>query len=281
MPLSSESAAEELKKCCGSGKWVAEMLSRRPFTSVQEVYTQAARIWYESCGPEDWQEAFTHHPRIGDLKSLAAKFANTQDWASGEQSGVSAASLPTLEALAAGNDAYEKKFGYIFIVCATGKSADEMLQLLETRLRNDPDTELRIAMGEQSKITAIRLHKLLSTTPSPMQNSQITTHVLDTSQGKPGRGIQIELLAQTNHTWTPLAQGITDADGRVSDLLAPGRLLPPGTYKLVFHTGPYFDKNEVEGFYPLVEIIFHVRDESHYHVPLLISPFGYSTYRGS
>jgi 5-hydroxyisourate hydrolase / 2-oxo-4-hydroxy-4-carboxy-5-ureidoimidazoline decarboxylase len=140
---------------------------------------------------------------------------------------------------------------------------------------------LRIAMGEQSKITSIRLNKLLDQTHLPMSKSQITTHVLDTSLGQPGQGIHIVLQVQAGINWQTLAEGFTDADGRISDLLPSDRRLPPGTYRLVFHTGPYFDQQQVRGFYPLVEIAFSVWDESHYHVPLLINPFGYSTYRGS
>jgi 2-oxo-4-hydroxy-4-carboxy-5-ureidoimidazoline decarboxylase len=107
-------------------------------------------------------EAFLHHPKIGSLDALAAKFANTAQWASGEQASVQSASKAVLQALADGNTAYEQKFGYIFIVCATGKSAEEMLALLQARLPNPPKTEIGIAMAEQMKITLIRLEKLLN-----------------------------------------------------------------------------------------------------------------------
>jgi 2-oxo-4-hydroxy-4-carboxy-5-ureidoimidazoline decarboxylase len=137
------------------------MLARRPFASVESLYETADKVWiwlYE----EDWLEAFTHHPKIGDIDSLRAKFANTKAWAEGEQSGVEAASEEVLQGLAAGNSAYEAKFGYIFIVCATGKSAGEMLAILNSRLPNDPAVELQLAAVEQQKITRIRLEKLLS-----------------------------------------------------------------------------------------------------------------------
>jgi OHCU decarboxylase len=104
--------------------------------------------------------AFAAHPRIGDVDSLRTKFAHTKTWASGEQAGVDAASEDTLIRLADGNDAYFDRFGYIFIVCATGKSADQMLALLEARLPNDAVTELPIAAAEQRKITQLRLQKL-------------------------------------------------------------------------------------------------------------------------
>ena len=111
--------------------------------------------------------------------------------------------------------------------------------------------------------------------------SQVTTHVLDTSIGKPGKNISIRLKQQTNGAWTTLCQGITNADGRIGDLLPQNRNIKPGDYKMNFDTGSYFESNKVEGFYPSVEIDFTVFDDSHYHVPLLINPFGYSTYRGS
>ncbi len=256
------------------------MESLRPFDSIASLHTAAIGTWYDQCGPEDWLEAFQHHPRIGDLKSLEQKFASTQAWAGKEQQSVNTATQAVLEALAAGNTAYEQRFGYIFIVCATGKSAAEMLRLLHNRLSNDPETELRIAMGEQAKITAIRLNKLIDHV-SPMHKSHITTHVLDTSLGKPGQGISIRLMMPDGGGWKTLAQGITDNDGRIGDLLPPGKLLAPGPYKMVFDTGVYFASTDQRSFYPLVEIQFTVWDESHYHVPLLLNPFGYSTYRGS
>jgi 2-oxo-4-hydroxy-4-carboxy-5-ureidoimidazoline decarboxylase len=125
------------------------------------VYAAADAIWLK-LDRADWLEAFTHHPKIGDMDSLRAKFATTKEWAAGEQSGVNAANEEVLRGLADGNREYEQRFGHIFIVCATGKSAQEMLTLLRARLHNEADKELRIAAGEQAKITRIRLEKLLN-----------------------------------------------------------------------------------------------------------------------
>ena len=110
----------------------------------------------------DWREAFTHHPKIGDVDALREKFASTAAWAAGEQGAVRQASEATLQGLKAGNEAYEQHFGYIFIVCATGKSADEMLALLQARLPHSPAEEIHVAMAEQAKITRLRLEKLLA-----------------------------------------------------------------------------------------------------------------------
>lgn len=151
----------ELTRCCGSSRWVEQMIAARPFKSVDELLTCSDDVW-QYLAPDDWQEAFAHHPKIGDLDSIRAKFATTSDWAQGEQKGVASASEDVLQALAKGNSDYEQKFGYIFIVCATGKSADQMLALLQERLKHEPAHEIRDAMHEQNKITRIRLEKLLS-----------------------------------------------------------------------------------------------------------------------
>lgn len=111
--------------------------------------------------------------------------------------------------------------------------------------------------------------------------SQITTHVLDTSQGKPAAGITISLHRHLLNDWDVIAKGITNADGRTADLLPEEVVLPLGIYKMKFETAPYFAATETKSFYPLVEIIFEITTTEHYHVPLLLNPFGYSTYRGS
>ena len=121
----------------------------------------AAEAAWERTEERDWLEAFSHHPRIGGKDALREKFAATVAWAKGEQAGASAASEALLDALATGNAEYEAKFGRIFIVCATGKSAVEMLDLLKSRLSNDAGTEIRLAVREQGKITKIRLEKLI------------------------------------------------------------------------------------------------------------------------
>lgn len=159
--LSIDKACEEFFKCCGSTKWAQQLVNKRPFKNKEELLKISDIIW-ANCSDQDGLEAFTHHPKIGDLKSLEKKFDSTKEWAGGEQSGVNNAAHDTLVALAKGNEAYEKKFGYIFIVCATGKTADEMLTLLTVRLKNDAEAELKIAMSEQNKITHIRLEKLIA-----------------------------------------------------------------------------------------------------------------------
>lgn len=154
----SETIRQALSRCCGSTAWVENLLPHFPVAGPHQLQQLAQQHWWE-LKPADWLEAFTHHPKIGDMASLKAKFANTADLAGQEQAGAAQASEAVLQQLAEGNQRYEAKFGYIFIVCATGKSAAEMLALLEARLDNDPATELVIAATEQSKITRLRLEK--------------------------------------------------------------------------------------------------------------------------
>jgi 2-oxo-4-hydroxy-4-carboxy-5-ureidoimidazoline decarboxylase len=147
-----ETATAELTRCCGASRWVAGMLAARPFASLEAVYEQAEAIWW-ALEPADWLEAFGHHPQIGDVAELRRKFAATADLAGAEQAGVTEADEAVIVALAEGNAAYLAKFHYIFIVCATGKSAAEMLAILHGRLPNDPDVELPIAAEQQRQIT--------------------------------------------------------------------------------------------------------------------------------
>lgn len=131
-----------------------------PVPDKETLFTQAEKTWYD-CSESDWREAFSHHPRIGDVRALKEKFAATAHWAGEEQSAVRQSPDAVLQALKEGNDVYAAKFGYIFIVCATGKTAHEMLRLLQARLNNSAADEIQLAMQEQNKITLIRLQKLL------------------------------------------------------------------------------------------------------------------------
>jgi len=280
--LSNEEAYQHLEKCCVSSTWINQFIAERPFASSDDLIQKAAMVWYQNCSAEDYMEAFTGHPKIGDVESLKEKFSATKEWAGNEQSKVTEASSETINALALANTEYETKFGYIFIVSASGKSADEMLKIITARLHHSEDDEIRVSMNEQHKITVIRLLKLIEgLSESKYLKSHITTHALDTSVGKPASGMIISLNQYSDHGILPISVGVSNADGRIGDLLAPGCGLNPGHYSMVFHTEAYYSDNEQKGLYPEVNIQFTVSDESHYHIPLLINPFGYSTYRGS
>ena len=158
--LPSEVARGELLKCCGSTRWAASLTKRRPFASLDQLLAQAGEVWW-ALDQGDWLEAFRSHPKIGEKKAADRVAAQSQQWSAEEQQGVARAGQDAVEKLARLNQAYAEKFGFIFIVCATGKSTDEILALLEERIGNEPAAELRIAASEQAKITELRLRKLL------------------------------------------------------------------------------------------------------------------------
>ena len=156
----AEQATHSFMQCCTSSAWVSAMVAARPYTDERSLNEHADAAW-QALGEIDYLEAFEGHPQIGNVDTLRAKYANTKELASGEQSSVNEASEQVLQALAQGNADYLEKFGFIFIVCATGKSATQMLALLEARLPNDKATELANAAEEQRKIFHLRLEKLL------------------------------------------------------------------------------------------------------------------------
>jgi 2-oxo-4-hydroxy-4-carboxy-5-ureidoimidazoline decarboxylase len=146
-------AREALLACCGSNYWVQEMLDRRPFASPEALLHQAESVWH-SLSAADWLEAFASHPKIGERSS--------GKWSTEEQQGAAQGDPAMMEAIREMNSQYQRQFGYIFIVCATGKCAAEICSLLKERLGNEPATELQIAAAEQTKIMRLRLHKLLA-----------------------------------------------------------------------------------------------------------------------
>lgn len=157
--LTTQEQHATLQQCCASESWVQHMLTSSPFVDVTSTIASANTHW-EAMETADILQAFEAHPKIGDVNSLREKYSNTKDTAGHEQSGAKNADEQTLSVLASANSDYEHKFGYIFIVCATGKSAAQMLEILKTRLPNSAERELPIAAEEQRKITQLRLEKL-------------------------------------------------------------------------------------------------------------------------
>jgi OHCU decarboxylase len=156
-------AARAFLRCCGSSRWAQQMATARPFSSVEAMDAAADTIW-QSLDRDDWLEAFAAHPKIGEQRA-GAPGDRTKGWSGQEQAGVAGAEAQTKRRLADANRDYETRFGYIFIVCASGKTADEVVALLEARLRHDADRELLIAAEEQRKIIRLRLRKLLAEEP--------------------------------------------------------------------------------------------------------------------
>ena len=146
--------------CCGSSNWAKSMTAARPFLTIESLLEKAAEIW-RKLDAKDRLEAFSRHPKIGGKKAASQQAKQSAEWSQGEQSGVANADESAIDALAEINRLYFEKFGFIYIVCATGKTAGEMLALCEARLKNEADLEIIIAAEEQNKITRIRLRKLL------------------------------------------------------------------------------------------------------------------------
>ncbi|TXS95316.1 2-oxo-4-hydroxy-4-carboxy-5-ureidoimidazoline decarboxylase [Parahaliea maris] len=153
-------AAQQLRQCCTSERWIAELVAARPFADAQSLKDAADTVW-RGLEEADYLQAFDGHPKIGDVDSLKAKYADTKQLAAGEQAAVASATEAVITELAQGNSDYEARFGFIFIVCATGKSAADMLALLKARLPNTRAEELANAAEEQRKIFQLRLDKLL------------------------------------------------------------------------------------------------------------------------
>ena len=159
--LPPEEAALEILPCCGSNSWARQMAALRPIEDEDSLLAASDKIW-RSLTEADWMEAFAHHPRIGHSVAPSTAPARSAQWSSEEQQKVGVAEDNVLAALAEGNRAYEQRFGRIFIVCAAGKSAHTILDILQRRLRNDEQTELQESAEQQRQITSLRLKKWIS-----------------------------------------------------------------------------------------------------------------------
>ena len=157
--LPAHEAAPLLESCCGATAWINGMVARRPFRTLARLLETAEDVWW-SLGPEDWREAFDHHPRIGERNAATAQSEQAQGWSANEQRVASTGGRDVQEALARANEQYERRFGHIYLVFAWSRTAEELLAILHERLTNDPATELRVAAGEQAKITRFRLMQM-------------------------------------------------------------------------------------------------------------------------
>ena len=178
--LPDGAAREELLACCSSARWAAEVASGRPFASADELVARSDAA-VAGLTQADLEQALAGHPRIGDRSRAAAA-----DWSRQEQAGVEAADQALVRALADGNEDYERRLGHIYLVCATGRSAAELLAVLRERLGNDPAAEWDVVRRELGKINRIRLRRVLEATDERhAMTSAVTTHVLDTARGVP------------------------------------------------------------------------------------------------
>ena len=159
--LPNVDAVRELLACCGSSAWARDVAAARPYRDFDSLLAHADRVWAR-LAPEDWLEAFARHPRIGERAAPVAS-GTEKRWSEGEQSRARESGSGALAELASVNAEYEERFGHVFLICATGKTAIEILANARSRLHNDPNDEMRVAAEEQRRITHLRLRKLLDT----------------------------------------------------------------------------------------------------------------------
>jgi 2-oxo-4-hydroxy-4-carboxy-5-ureidoimidazoline decarboxylase len=265
--------------------WVAEQAhAKRPFATVADLHL--AMMAAVRAAPHVTQVAFLgQHP---DLAGKAARAGAVTEESKHEQAsvGLDALSEEEFARFHRLNDAYKAKFGFPFIVCVRRHTRDSILQQFERRLQNDEGQEFATAVQEVFYITRLRIAAKVAGEGMPQVNGRLSTHVLDTHAGQPARGIAIELYEFAGKQAHRIASTVTNADGRTDQPLISGRPLPIGRYELQFAVGDHFRSRGVAGgdppFLETVPLRFSIADpEAHYHVPLLCTPWSYSTYRGS
>lgn len=265
--------------------WVAESAAaRRPFQTVTTLH--GAMMGAVRSAPRERQVEFLRgHP---DLAGKAARAGAMTDDSKREQASVGLDSLNEEEFARFHrlNDAYKAKFGFPFIVCVRRHTQESILAQFERRLGHDQATEFAAALQEVFFITRLRIAAKVTGEGMPAVNGRLSTHVLDTHAGRPAVGVPIELYEFAGEKAHHIQSAITNADGRTDQPLIGGRPLPIGRYELRFAVGSHFRSRGVDGgdppFLDVVPLRFSIAEpEGHYHVPLLCTPWSYSTYRGS
>lgn len=338
-----ECTKEQVLSCCQCDSFASQVAANGPFRTFDDLLETSRHVWWHQVGGiqafvqnilmklespppvqtplAGWLQALAAHPRLGDTKSLKAKFDPFTKMSLNEQStAASSATEQELVELSDWNQRYEERFGHTFILCAAGKTSSEFLEAIKSRYNNDPANEIAIAATEQMKITELRMadaftqgkdaerratsilqHLTAKGSNTLHSKSPVTTHVLDTSLGKPAAGVRVELSVQSEGAvlrnlstlaWTPVAQGQTNNDGRIFDLLPANSPLKPGVYRMTFFMQEYMGRCRLahpsfyaaKPFFPLASVYFEISVQQvhdHFHIPLTWSPYGYSTYRGS
>jgi 2-oxo-4-hydroxy-4-carboxy-5-ureidoimidazoline decarboxylase len=298
--LQEPAAHAALHEVCASTAWTKRVLAARPYATTEDLYAAGDAAMAELT-PADLEEAMAGHPPIGRPRPGDPTSAR-------EQRGMAGASEELRAQMLELNLAYQDRFGHVFLICATGRTAADIHAELRRRLTNDPDTERATVRTELTKIVHLRLDKLLTdaattntaTTNTATTNTDaatdadagagggavagagadvtVSTHVLDTARGVPAVGLRVRVERWGGGGWVACGGGVTGADGRVGALLAGGG--PGGEYRLVFETGEWFDRAGTGGLYPEVAVVVRA-GRGHLHVPLLLGPYSYMTYRGS
>jgi 2-oxo-4-hydroxy-4-carboxy-5-ureidoimidazoline decarboxylase len=265
--------------------WIAEQVEGgRPFHGVGQLFA-AMRSVVESLPMERQRELIGVHPDLANKAQAAGLTAESE--AEQGSAGLGRLSTAEAEAFARLNADYRKTFGFPYIVCARRHTRDSILRDGAQRLGNDEATETRRAIEEIVRIAALRLDQLVEADDRLPVHGRVSTHVLDSHSGKPAAGIPVELveLAELGESRL-IARAVTNDDGRTDAPLIGGRPLPIGRYEVTFRMGPYFASRGVPlsepPFLDVIPIRFAISEpEAHYHVPLLVTPWSYSTYRGS
>ncbi|KAL9814727.1 Uric acid degradation bifunctional protein TTL [Arabidopsis thaliana] len=284
--MAMEIGEDEWKVCCGSSEFAKQMSTSGPLTSQEAIYT-ARDIWFNQVNVTDWLEAFSAHPQIGNSPSPSINSDFARRSVSEQSTAFATTSASALQELAEWNVLYKKKFSFIFIICASGRTHAEMLHALKERYENRPIVELEIAAMEQMKITELRMAKLFSDKAKVISETDSSSSPVST---KP-QGVEVHLEVWSGTTgpsfvhggggvWSSVGTSATDRDGRSGPLMDLVDALNPGTYRISFDTAKY----SPGCFFPYVSIVFQVTESQkweHFHVPLLLAPFSFSTYRGS
>ncbi len=266
--------------------WVAEAVhGRRPFASLAALH-EAMIAAVREASVEERVALLKGHP---DLAGKAARAGTMTADSKAEQASAGLDRLSEAEyaAFHRHNDAYRKKFGIPFIVCVRRHGKESILRQFERRLQNGVAAETKTALTEVFRIGALRLDQRVEAPDKLRVNGRLSTHVLDTHAGHPASGVTIELAELSAHAEPrTVAHATTNLDGRTDHPLIGGRPIPIGHYLLRFHVGAYFTRlgapQSDPPFLDVVPVQFAVAEaEGHYHVPLLVTPWSYSTYRGS
>ena len=266
--------------------WIAEQAaSFRPFAGLTQLF-EAMKTAVDHAPPELRLALIKAHPDLADKTQRAAGLTAESD-AEQNSAGLDRLSDAEYEAFERVNNAYRAKFGFPYIVCVRRQTKDSILRDFEHRLPNDTTTEMQISIGEICRIAALRLDQLVSAEDRLKVHGRLSTHVLDNHNGKPAAGIEIVLM-ELSALGSPrvIARAVTNSDGRTDAPLIGGRPVPIGRYELTFSVGKYFAARGVPmadpPFLDEIPLRFAVSEpEGQLHVPLLVTPWSYTTYRGS
>jgi 2-oxo-4-hydroxy-4-carboxy-5-ureidoimidazoline decarboxylase len=268
-----------------SSPWVAERaVAARPFATVSALVQSMADAVAAASGDE--QLALVRaHP---DLAGKAARAGKLTHASTAEQAGLGLDRLSDTEydRFEKLNRAYKDRFGFPFVICVRRQTRDAILDAFDRRLANDTGTELKTALAEIDLIARLRIAQLVEGPGMARTDGRLSTHVLDTHAGRPAAGVRVELYEIGTSATALLKDAVTNDDGRTDEPLISGVPLRVGRYELRFHVGAYFAGRNLDlpqpAFLDVVPIRFAIAEpEGHYHVPLLVTPWSYSTYRGS